>query len=344
MTARNKEPENDNPIESAEREGRSQNIPFWQRPTDKTRNMQKKHQNRNKKEAPKLSIRRDVSKPALFLLLTCSLHLASAQQNGVGIGTNTPANSAVLEVHSATGTKGMLIPRVPDRNNVVTPSANGLLLIQDTPDSFSNAVVPRTKNNLYQYNDELNNNNGGWQTVFPRGGIIMWSGDLLPEGWALCDGTNDTPDLSGRFIVGYDVNANTTPVAATGQDLNYGAVGNTGGSNSHLLSVDEMPEHSHNKGTLGTGPDSHSHTYTDIYSNSDGKNRNSPRSEDTTIEGGNNSYSNGGKDIHFARQRTRNTSTDTHNHSINGTTGTSGGTQPHENRPPYYVLAFIMKL
>jgi hypothetical protein len=38
----------------------------------------------------------------------------------------------------------------------------------------------------------------------PPGLVVMWSGPLgaLPEGWALCDGTNGTPDLRGRFIRG----------------------------------------------------------------------------------------------------------------------------------------------
>jgi hypothetical protein len=42
--------------------------------------------------------------------------------------------------------------------------------------------------------------------VMPRGGIIMWSGNIadIPKGWALCDGKNGTPDLRGRFIVGAD--------------------------------------------------------------------------------------------------------------------------------------------
>jgi hypothetical protein len=45
----------------------------------------------------------------------------------------------------------------------------------------------------------------------PVGAIIMWSGDpaKLPSGWVLCDGKNGTPDLRGRFIVGY--NSETDP-------------------------------------------------------------------------------------------------------------------------------------
>jgi len=36
----------------------------------------------------------------------------------------------------------------------------------------------------------------------PIGGIIMWSGSSIPTGWGLCDGTQGTPDLRNRFIVG----------------------------------------------------------------------------------------------------------------------------------------------
>ncbi len=37
----------------------------------------------------------------------------------------------------------------------------------------------------------------------PSGGIIMWSGSVasIPQGWALCDGTNGTPDLKDRFVI-----------------------------------------------------------------------------------------------------------------------------------------------
>jgi len=38
----------------------------------------------------------------------------------------------------------------------------------------------------------------------PAGTICLWHGsiDTIPANWALCDGTNGTPDLKGRFIVG----------------------------------------------------------------------------------------------------------------------------------------------
>jgi hypothetical protein len=49
--------------------------------------------------------------------------------------------------------------------------------------------------------------------AIPSGGIIIWSGSTgsVPSGWYLCDGTNGTPDLRDRFIIGagnnYAVNA-----------------------------------------------------------------------------------------------------------------------------------------
>lgn len=38
----------------------------------------------------------------------------------------------------------------------------------------------------------------------PKGVIVMWSGEVdeIPAGWSLCDGSNGTPDLRSRFIVG----------------------------------------------------------------------------------------------------------------------------------------------
>ena len=45
----------------------------------------------------------------------------------------------------------------------------------------------------------------------PRGFIGMWSGSVTPAGFALCDGTNGTPDLRGRFVVGAGSGAGLTP-------------------------------------------------------------------------------------------------------------------------------------
>lgn len=50
-------------------------------------------------------------------------------------------------------------------------------------------------------------------TPIPSGGIFLWSGSIgsIPAGYVLCNGSNGTPDLRDRFVVGagstYAVNA-----------------------------------------------------------------------------------------------------------------------------------------
>ncbi len=53
-----------------------------------------------------------------------------------------------------------------------------------------------------------------------KGMILMWSGAIvdIPSGWALCDGTQGTPDLRDRFIAGAGI---------------LHDVGDTGGANTH---------------------------------------------------------------------------------------------------------------
>src|SRR5690606_9453998 len=84
-------------------------------------------------------------------------------------------------------------------------------------------------------------------TVSMKGVIVMWSGsaDNIPEGWALCDGTNGTPDLRDLFIVG------------AGREY---AVGATGGAKEVTLTTAQMPKHSHTGSTNSAG--SHTHTGT----------------------------------------------------------------------------------
>lgn len=138
--------------------------------------------------------------------------------------------------------------------------------------------------------------------TIPIGGIIMWYGNIvdIPSGWSLCNGSNGTPDLRSRFVVG------ATDDGSTGVtfDANTGAVSgsyaphNTGGSVAHQLSVAEMP----------------SHTHTEQYNvNSSGQDQAGSGSGDND-----------------------NTST--------RDSGSTGGDDYHENRPPYYALAFIMRI
>lgn len=67
----------------------------------------------------------------------------------------------------------------------------------------------------------------------PQGCIIMWGGTLstIPGGWQLCDGTNGTPDLRGRFIM--SVNSGENP-GSTGGNSSHNHSGTTGSSSSQI--------------------------------------------------------------------------------------------------------------
>lgn len=74
----------------------------------------------------------------------------------------------------------------------------------------------------------------------PIGAIILWSGpeSTIPSGWHICDGTNGTEDLRGRFVLGA-----TTEVDEDGNTDH--PVGETGGEEEVTLTVGQMPKHRH---------------------------------------------------------------------------------------------------
>lgn len=59
------------------------------------------------------------------------------------------------------------------------------------------------------------------QAAVPRGTVIAWyaKSGPFPTGWAICDGTNGTPDLRGRYVQGVAALAEIgrTPGSATHQ-------------------------------------------------------------------------------------------------------------------------------
>jgi hypothetical protein len=84
-------------------------------------------------------------------------------------------------------------------------------------------------------------------TTIPAGMISLWYGSIgsIPSGWYLCDGTNGTPDLRDRFIVG----AGTTySVAATGGSKDSILVSHTHTATSTVTD----PGHFHNYSVVST--------------------------------------------------------------------------------------------
>ncbi|MBF0490192.1 MAG: prepilin-type N-terminal cleavage/methylation domain-containing protein [Candidatus Omnitrophica bacterium] len=142
------------------------------------------------------------------------------------------------------------------------------------------------------------------------GVIVAWSGSIstIPKGWVLCDGNNGAPDLRDKFVVGAQQDVN-----GLAESNLMGALLQTGGSvthnhsgvtGAHVLTVTEIPRHHH--GYLATP------------------------------------WTGARYDGHSSPLMTS---------QVQGQTDDTGGDQAHThtisadyNVPPFYALAFIMKL
>ena len=144
--------------------------------------------------------------------------------------------------------------------------------------------------------------------TIPAGLISMWSGSIgsIPSGWYLCDGSNGTPNLTDRFVIG----AGST----------Y-AVNGTGGASSVTLVTANMPAHTHTATSTVTDP-GHLHSYQ--YSG--------------------NAQSNGGAiGVASATLQTANTASASTGISVATTNASVGSGTSFSIIPSYYALAFIQK-
>lgn len=155
------------------------------------------------------------------------------------------------------------------------------------------------------------------EQVFSNGVILPWNKSVseIPRGFRPCDGQDGRPDLGGQFLVALDAN-----------NSDYDAVGKTGGEEKVTLKKEEMPSHTHDATTSLDGEHSHKfsgqNTIVAFYpygSSNDG----------TGNDGGTGNDSNFSIDLDGE-----------HGHDV--TIESSGGDLPHENRPPYYVVNYII--
>lgn len=90
-----------------------------------------------------------------------------------------------------------------------------------------------------------------YDDVFTVGMVLLWYGSAgtVPEGFQICDGTNGTPDLRDRFVVGagssYALGASGGAASASGSTDSGGSHDHTGTAAGHALTAAEMPAHNH---------------------------------------------------------------------------------------------------
>ena len=171
-----------------------------------------------------------------------------------------------------------LVTAVASKANTVSPELTGVPRAPTAPAGTSSTQIATTAFVA--------------QNAILRGMIVMWSGAELtiPAGYALCDGTNDTPDLRNRFVMGagstYAVDATGGSANAVIVSHNHTGSTNTTGNHSHTYrhpgakrgaipaggyDVADIPT---NQNTGASG--NHSHTFTTATKGESGTNKNLP--------------------------------------------------------------------
>jgi microcystin-dependent protein len=285
--------------------------------------------------------------------LTVSDGALSDGQYGVLVFTGLPSGTNTVTISPNTAQRTFFVRNTTAQAVVLTQGTGG------------NVTVP-ANDSLVLYCD---GGGGNAQVVsltpappppeIPPGLISLWSGTIanIPAGWLLCDGTNGTPDLRDRFVVG--AGSTYTP-------------GTTGGANSVTLNESQIPGHVHSFSATTAGGGGHSHTYSGTTSTAGAHTHgitdpghshttsadyvsNLPTATDANAAGApTNTFANGvnsnttGITINSAGDHSHTFGGTTsgvgdHTHTVSGTTGITGGTTAHENRPPFFALAYIMK-
>jgi len=230
--------------------------------------------------------------------------------------------------------------------------------------------------------------------VVPAGVVTQYAGTTAPSGWVLCDGsaysrtnaaysrlfntisttygpgdgitTFNVPDLRGRFAVGL-----------TAADADFNALGETGGTKTETLTVNQMPSHTHVQDSHNHTQNSHNHLQ-DAHNHTQNPHTHTQEAHTHTFspltENYTGGFTNGATNIRLVGSSSNSTDQATSIASSsatpvindatatnNSTTGTNqaetatniattatnqstGGGAAHNNLPPYFAINFIIKL
>ena len=163
----------------------------------------------------------------------------------------------------------------------------------------------------------------------PVGVITLWSGasSAIPSGWALCNGSNGTPDLRNRFIVGA---GSTYAVGANGGSADAVLVSHShSASSSTSVSIND-PGHRH---VFGADDQVASQGGYDIAGGFPYDAKSGAGGGGVQLLTKNTSLQNAGQGTGISASASTSTSI-----------GTVGSDATNANLPPYYALCYIMKL
>ncbi|MDD5277485.1 MAG: tail fiber protein [Methylovulum sp.] len=257
---------------------------------------------------------------AIGIIVKTPLLYLSDADHSVGIGTATPDGNSKLRV---SGT--LTATNIVSQGNVQTPQA----LITQSLNAPEAAI---------DYNLSAGSFSGGRGIVQP-GMVMMWAGDSgnVPDGWMLCDGRQldqpNYPELYAVLTQYHLANINGVNVFNLPNLVDRFVVGagnlyspkSTGGAASVTLTTGQLPSHNHSSSVSSENQHRHSFLVDTGGGGNDGS--------------GDMLTSNWGNNVSADHQEYTDYQS-AHTHTV--TIGNTGGSQGHENRPPYFGIYFII--
>lgn len=218
-----------------------------------------------------------------------------------------------------------------------THDISGIINLQSTLDSKSSIVspiftgTPKAPTAIVTTDNEQIATTAFVRDIIPSGIITMWSGSIatIPTGWVLCNGANGTPNLIDRFVI---MAGGTYNVGSTGGSKDAIVVSHTHTQNAHSHT---QAAHSHTAATSSSGAHTHDIVGDSGYSTLYGT---------PTFAAGNTSRT---ATVSSSGAHTHSISIDNVTPIINSSTpiiNSTGSDGTNANLPPYYALAYIMKL
>jgi hypothetical protein len=253
------------------------------------------------------------TKPMLFKMYTTSMGRAAFWSEQKNVDVKNGQFSVVLGSSSA----------------IPAEKLTGTTYVGITVDPPASELLPRQKLTSVAYALKA-------ADATPKGIIVMWSGAVnqIPEGWVLCDGVQrilsdgtkvTPPDLRDRFIVGAGSGAGST-YAPGAKSISLGYTINLehihlANDHNHVIGMDSQGSHQHS-GSTGSNSSTAARSKTDDL-------------KDVAENPHYHNFSTDWQGIH------------THNAWSAGASDRNTDSRlstSQDIRPPYYALAFIMKL
>jgi hypothetical protein len=254
--------------------------------------------------------------------VTAGMLAVFLQKTGSDVLSGTTILSGVLNLGSGGSIQNGEIAGAAIRS-APGVTANQILVPVGNPATAAGSVILTAAN--------VNSNLGAGVALIQSGMIVIWSGisSDVPSGFFICDGTNGTPDLRDKFVLGA---GGTQPSSGGSLTTDTGTlVLSSLSTDAHALTITEMPSHGHDFWCHAPADYSGSGTFTGY------ENDAASGPAYTTQVNGHNIINTAGGSSSSGGAVGPGVG---HTHTISGL---PSGAHTHQAVPPYQALCYIMK-